>query len=134
MSIAGYFSIHASVDFDISADLNIWGPSFSGHASVHVHVLVSFTVGISFGSGLPMQMPIAFDSFSSSLLPPADKTVQSSITAGIHPDSPKDRLAVNAKELAITCKTAIPLVNASANNQITVWGQAAPTLGLNPWR
>ncbi|HEY8097209.1 MAG TPA: DUF6603 domain-containing protein [Methylobacter sp.] len=104
------FSIHASVDFDLSADLKIWGPSFSGYASVSVHVLVSFTVGISFGEDEQTPQPIGWDDFSSGFLPASDKILSANIGRGLIASQSSPAInVVNAKELVVILGTAIPV-------------------------
>lgn len=104
------FSIHESVEFDLSADLRIWGPDFSGYASVSVHVLVSFSVGISFGESERPIKPISKDEFVKGLLPEEDKIVSLNISNGlIASQSNPSYQVVNAKELTIICATAIPI-------------------------
>lgn len=104
------FTIHVSVDFDLSADLTIWGPSFSGYASVHVHVLVSFTVGISFGEAEQLVLPIGWNDFETGFLPAEDKVLTCNVGKGVIASQSSDTYTVvNAKELSIVCGTAIPI-------------------------
>jgi hypothetical protein len=104
------FTIHASVDFDLSADMNIWGPSFSGNASVRVHVLVSFTVSVSFGDASQAILPIDLNEFQKSFLPQSENTIALSISNGlVASQSSADLNVVNAKELVFSCTSAIPI-------------------------
>ncbi len=104
------FTIHTSVNFDLGADLEVWGPSFSGHASVHVHVLVSFTVGISFGESRAALEPIGWDEFNTGFLPAADKVISCTVSDGIIASkSTPTYHVVNAKELSVVCSTAVPV-------------------------
>jgi len=130
------FSIHASVDFDLSADLKIWGPSFSGYASVSVHVLVSFSVGISFGEDEQMPQPIGWDEFRSGFLPASDKILSANIGRGLiaSQSSPaKESIpainVVNAKELVVILGTAIPVKLVSENTGVK---HANTSFGIKP--
>jgi hypothetical protein len=121
------FTIHQSVDFDLSADLRIWGPEFSGHASVSVHVLVSFTVGISFGAAEQDLPPLNWEEFHTSFLPAADKILTLNIGNGLIASQSKPASktteathVVNAKELSIICETAVPIKKISGIDRIVV--------------
>jgi hypothetical protein len=59
-----------TISIDISADLHIWGPDFSGHADVHLW-FVSF--GVSLGADASQDKPqVSWDQFLGSLVvPPA---------------------------------------------------------------
>ncbi|HYR43254.1 MAG TPA: DUF6603 domain-containing protein, partial [Terriglobia bacterium] len=62
-----FTSIRMTISIDVGADLHIWGPDFSGHASVHLWI-ISF--GISFGAGASQEpQPIDWPTFKASFLP-----------------------------------------------------------------
>lgn len=126
------FTIHASVDFDLGADLKIWGPHFSGHASVHVHVLVSFTVGVSFGESEHELKVIGWDEFSKGFLPKPDKTVTSSIGSGLLTGlSSSDYKVINPKELSLICGSAIPVKAIYINSPVLGVGETMVLSGAS---
>ncbi len=103
------FSIHTHVDFDVGADIHFWGPDFSGHAAVHVHVIVSFTVPISFGNDEQEPAPLDWNAFQHGFLPPPEQVLNANIARGLDAaQSSPDKHIVNAKELEFVCGTAIP--------------------------
>ncbi len=121
-----FFTLHVSVDFDLSADLTIWGPSFSGNASIRVHVLISFTVSVSFGENQHTPAPLGWDEFYVSFLPQAkitnsvytDNIIVLAISNGLIPGVSADKLnVVNPKELVFSCNTAIPIKSVDLNGQ-----------------
>lgn len=115
------FTIHASINMDLGADLDIWGPSFSGNGTVYVHVLISFSVHVSFGDAPAAPGPISWNEFSSGLLPQPDKILTTNISNGlVSSQSSATCNVVNAKDLEVVCTTAIPAVPGSA----TVGGKA----------
>jgi hypothetical protein len=60
-----------TISIDISADLEIWGPDFSGHAEIHLW-FVSF--GIGFGADAGRDPPkVAWEDFAKSLIVPDPK-------------------------------------------------------------
>lgn len=73
------FGTH-TISVQVGADLDIWGPDFSGRASIHLFV-ISFS--ISFGADAnPKPKPIDWARFQSTLLPPADRVTTISLVAG----------------------------------------------------
>jgi hypothetical protein len=67
-----------SISVDISADLTIWGPDFSGHAEVHLW-FVSF--GVDFGADSPDHAPaVEWDAFIASLVVPAPTPQTTNLT------------------------------------------------------
>jgi hypothetical protein len=129
-----FFTLHVSVDFDLSADLTIWGPSFSGNASVRVHVLISFTVSISFGENYSAPTPIGWDEFSKGFLPAPDKILTLNISKGIIASASNQSLnVVNPKELQFTCSTLIPLRNVQIGSlEVTSIEIKNGSFGINP--
>lgn len=103
------FTLHASISLDLGADLDIWGPSFSGNGTVFIHVLISFSVHVSFGDSVATPVPISWSEFSTGLLPEPDKMLTTNIANGlVASQSNAHYNVVNAKELEIYCSTKIP--------------------------
>jgi hypothetical protein len=118
------FTIHIGVSFELSADLEIWGPAFSGHASVHVHVIISFTVGISFGSASRTISPIDWNDFQDSFLPAPDKRITGIIGKGLIANQSTPASAssaavnvVNPKDLHVELGTAMPIRVVKVNGE-----------------
>jgi len=130
------FTIHVSVSLDLGANLKIWGPSFSGYASVHVHFLISFSVAVNFGSTAEnVAIPLAWAEFSESLLPASAKIISGQVIQGVIASlSNKTLKVVNKKELVLVFKTAIPLRAVTFKSDNTDVGVAAgcTEFGIKP--
>lgn len=110
------FTLHASVNMDLGADLTIWGPDFSGSGSVHIHVLITFAVHVSFGNAPNQPPPIAWSAFEQSLLPKPEKILTASVSQGLVAGQSSDSYqVVNPKELSIQCGSAMPLKSSVIN-------------------
>ena len=66
-----FFGTH-HLSIDLNADLKIWGPSFTGKATIHIWI-ASFS--ISFGSAPPGPPPIDWPTFRTSFLPSGDENI-----------------------------------------------------------
>ncbi|WP_337041837.1 DUF6603 domain-containing protein [Emticicia sp. 17c] len=83
-----FTSVTKTISVSIGADLAIWGPEFSGTASIHLWI-ISFN--ISFGaSGNKKSTSISWKEFKDSFLPPSDKTSQHEELYGIAGTIPTD--------------------------------------------
>lgn len=108
-----------NVEFDLSADIAFWGPPFAGHASVKVHVLVTFTVGIDFGPAQQAPTPISWGDFQQTLLPETGKVVSAALTNGLLGKIETDKKTiclVNPKEMAVDITSAFPVKNIRVND------------------
>lgn len=64
-----FATITKTISVSLGADLNIWGPDFSGIAHIHLWI-ISFS--ISFGAGASQKLPpISWEEFKNSFLPQA---------------------------------------------------------------
>lgn len=128
------FTLHASVDMDLGADLDIWGPDFSGSGTVHLHVLITFSAHVSFGHASLEPPPLSWGDFQSTLLPSPDKIVTTSISEGLIPGmSDHDHHVINAKELELRCSTSIPAKVLKFNGvQQTLPGSYHDDFGIKP--
>ena len=123
-------TLHISVGFDVSANLNVWGPSFTGTAAVHVHVLISFTVGVSFGDAPQTPPKLSWQEFSTTLLP--DQILTANIASGIvssQTTSESTTKVVNPKELEVFVNTAIPAGSITGLTPLTV---SSTSFGIKP--
>ena len=103
-----FFGTH-HLFFDLGADLEVWGPDFSGHATIHLSV-ISFTV--SFGSALPMPMPVSWKEFQDAFLPAKDKVVNAKVSKGLLKeltDEGQPLYLVNPQEMEIEVESVVPL-------------------------
>lgn len=134
-----FFGTH-HLSVDLSADLHIWGPKFSGKANIHLSI-VDFT--ISFGDGGSQQPdPISWAEFKRSFLPINEQdgiTIDAyslSPTGGVveilKTDTENDATEiwkVNPKDLVITFDSVIPLSEAPAGLALTT---SVPAVGIAP--
>lgn len=117
-----FCTIHISVD--ISADLHIWGPDFSGHAHVDLW-FVSF--GVDFGAGAS-QTPrsIGWDEFVGSLVVPGAS--DDAHAAMLAHDAPRGRLHASAASQQPVQITAVAGLTKSAVAGIDLTGDPARTV------
>lgn len=107
------FTIHASVNLDLGADLNIWGPEFSGNGTVHIHVLVSFSASVSFGAGANRIQAIDMQEFQDTLLPDPTDWISKKIAAGlVSNESSNGNEVVNPKDLEMEFGLRFPMLPA----------------------
>lgn len=104
-----FFGTH-TISGDLGADLHIWGPEFSGSATLHL-AIISFTV--SFGSGAPSAIdPIPWSDFKASFLPPADQIcsihVQQGLVRQIRDEKAQSYWIVNPKDFIVATNSVIP--------------------------
>jgi hypothetical protein len=100
---------------DLSADLHLEGPPFSGHARIHIWI-ASFSV--EFGASAPAPTPIDWPTFRSSCLPPAPQPILTATpTSGLVKTVPPSDGAAggdwvfNAPRFALTITSAIPITS-----------------------
>jgi hypothetical protein len=101
------------ITIEAGAELELWGPEFSGRAHVHVSVMgvsVGFSVEfIETSEGEPLAL--TWPQFSAAFLPEPEKVVTVSVTGGLLrtlKDDGHDRYVVNPKELALVTSALIP--------------------------
>jgi hypothetical protein len=104
------FGTH-TITVDLGADLHLWGPEFSGTATLHLWI-ISFTV--QFGSQAPPALePIVWEVFKKSFLPKNDQQVCSiSLQKGLIRQiktGQEERWIVNPKELVLATSSVIPI-------------------------
>jgi hypothetical protein len=100
------------VPADLGADLHLWGPEFSGTATIHWSI-ISFTV--NFGQGAPQELePIDWNTFKTSFLPGAAQICSVAVQGGLvrhlkAEETQPERSIVNPKEMALAINSVIPL-------------------------
>jgi hypothetical protein len=121
-----WFVTWHKVEFDLSGDLTFWGPPFAGHASFKVHVLVTFTVDVDFGTAQQAPTPISWNEFRETLLPEKDKVVSTTLTNGlmgkIETADKRTIYLANPKELVLDISSAFPVkqVNKIIHNSLVL--------------
>ncbi len=100
-----FFGTH-HITVDLGADLHIWGPDFSGRATIHIWII---DVNVAFGSGTSSSaQPISWNDFKTKCLPSTEKIVSIEVTKGKHSEDANRIPIVNPKELTLTVNSAIP--------------------------
>ncbi|HEY0091780.1 MAG TPA: DUF6603 domain-containing protein, partial [Flavobacterium sp.] len=125
-----YLDIGASLHVDLwftsftitvnyGADLEIWGPEFSGKATVHIYVC---DITIYFGASASTALaPIEWKDFEKAYLPDATKVLGMSLTNGVHnqeakKDQPTEYISsVNPKEFELSINSLIPIKEITLN-------------------
>ncbi|MGY3090535.1 hypothetical protein ACVWYF_003590 [Hymenobacter sp. UYAg731] len=109
-----FFGSH-TISVDLGADLAIWGPEFSGRATVHIYVC---DITIHFGADDSTDLkPITWDAFKTKCLPDASKVLGAAVTSGQHDKDEFQNPIVNPKELELIINSAIPVKNISVNTE-----------------
>ncbi|HYR11979.1 MAG TPA: DUF6603 domain-containing protein, partial [Longimicrobium sp.] len=119
------------VTAEVGADVSLWGPPFSGVATVDLSI-VSFTV--EFGSPPPPAQPLTWAQFRESFLPADAAVCGVSASGGMVRTVPGtgtgERWIVNPKELVLATSSVIPATAATRSGlDVTV---TAPTIGIGP--
>jgi hypothetical protein len=121
--ISVYVSLGAEVTFElfgtqhitveIGANLHIWGPEFSGEATIHLWI-ISFT--ISFGAGAALKPEaIKWPEFKTSFLPAEKDVCSIAVADGLIGKESQDAShlgAINPRHFALLTNSVIPLTAA----------------------
>lgn len=109
------------INVNVGADLQLWGPEFSGTAHVQLWV-ISFD--ITFGAGAPKTAEkIDWPTFKASFLPQHDQICTITIKEGLISDSKNGGWVVNPKEFAMVTNSMIPITKADLPG--LTWNDAA---------
>ncbi len=101
--------IHKKVTMDVGADLEIWGPDFSGRAEIDVKVFgMNFDFGLNFGSKEAIQKKISWGEFKEGFLPTEDKVLSVNVLDGLVSRNNDGILIVNPKDLILKLESVIP--------------------------
>ncbi|MCB9300190.1 MAG: hypothetical protein H6566_06045 [Lewinellaceae bacterium] len=100
-----------TITFGLGADVHIWGPDFSGKATIHYYI-VSFTISFGHGPGKPK--PLQWEAFKSSFLPDDSKVLTANVTNGLVKEetlgaSKGKRYILNPKNATLTVNTQVPV-------------------------
>ena len=121
--------IHKTISIDVGANLHIWGPKFSGTATIDLSII---SLTIAFGDRSQTKPALLdWEKFKKSFLPTDDKEVCSiAIESGLIrqienlKDDNKKIFIVNPKELVLTTASVIPITKLE-------FGKSAPILGTS---
>lgn len=119
-----------TISINYGADVEIWGPNFSGRATVHIYC---FDVRINFGNALEGGgKAIEWEPFKKSSLPASEKILSASITKGVHSEDKNKIIIVNPKELSVLIESQVPLKTFSVNRQNRSNTQDLSVFGVAP--
>jgi len=125
-------TVHKTISADVGADVHIWGPEFSGKASVDISV-ISFD--ITFGSRSPeKKVAIDWQTFKESFLP-ASETVGISVGDGLvsAPQTQETYWVINPKHFYLVLNSAIPAKAAyRLNTKQSLVGTDQTPFGIGP--
>lgn len=120
------FGWRKTISVDVGASLHIWGPEFSGTATIDLKI-ISFT--IAFGSRTrKLPKPISWQQFKDSFLPDDNQICTLAIESGLlRKVENEDIFIVNPKEFVINTSSVIPLKNSNTGK-----GENKETFGIAP--
>lgn len=128
--------IHKTFHLNISAKLTIWGPSFSGHASLRIHILFTFHIHVNWGEKATIHRPLDWNTFKKNFLPDSSKIVSVRSSSGVETqisDSNKiEYEVVNPKEFAMVISSVIPCTSAVLNGTSLPKCTAPADMGVWP--
>jgi hypothetical protein len=103
-----------TLNVDLGANLHLWGPPFSGTATVHWSI-ISFTV--NFGDGAPQHLEkLDWGTFKTSFLPKPEQICSIAVQQGLIRHMPAEekkpeRWIVNPKEMVLAINSAVPFTH-----------------------
>lgn len=101
--------IHKKVTMDVGAELELWGPDFSGRAEIDVKVFgMNFDFGLNFGSKEKIEKKISWGAFKEGFLPKENKVLSVSVLDGLVSRSTDGIVTVNPKDLTLRLESVIP--------------------------
>ena len=126
------FGFRKTISVDVSAGLHIWGPEFSGTASVDLSI-VSFTV--RFGSrSATTPPPISWSEFKASFLPAQEEICSIAVKTGLLRtvgEGESELWIVNPKEFVLMAGSVIPAKTSEATNVGSI-GTTEEKFGVAP--
>ncbi len=129
-----FFGTH-HISVELGADLKVWGPDFSGIATIHLWI-ISFS--IHFGSAKPKPQPIPWSDFRTSFLPSWDKMCSVQVQSGLlkkidKTDSSPERWIVHPKEMVLITNSQIPATEAIFGDKSSQQERhTGPSFGVAP--
>ena len=117
--------IHKTFSIDVGANLHIWGPKFSGTATIDLSII---SLTIAFGDRSQKKLaPLNWDDFKKSFLPDDEVcsiAIKSGLIRQIEDNGKKKIFIVNPKELVLTTASVIPI-------KTFVYGKNEPITGTD---
>src|SRR3984957_6486365 len=101
-----------TLSVDLGANLHLWGPPFSGTATIH-WLIISFTV--NFGQGAPQRLEkLDWKTFQNSFLPNSAEICSVMVQQGLvrqrkAEGKQAERWIVNPKEMVLAINSTVPL-------------------------
>ena len=105
----GFTKIHKKISVHVGAQLDLWGPEFSGKAKIKCSLL-SFT--IAFGAGKAEPKALTWSEFRSALLPDTTQVCTIQATSGVVATATDGSWVMAARDLALQIVTLVPITGA----------------------
>lgn len=121
-----FVRIRKTISIDVGANLHIWGPEFSGIATINLSI-VSFTV--RFGSSSQKKpQPLTWKNFKGSFLPADEKVCSIAVESGLlRKIETEEIFVVNPKEFLIATASVIPIKTSNTGK-----GENKNSIGIAP--
>ena len=137
-----FATVRKSINIEVTADVNIWGPEFGGKAHVKVSikicgVRVKFSFDIKFGSTSANVPPLKWSEFSQKYIPPAEEVISLNATKGflkeIENDKSENIWAFNKKDIELEIDSAVPITNFEnePKNRVKDWTSNSSQISNN---
>jgi hypothetical protein len=105
---ASILRVHKTISMDVGADLEIFGPDFSGKANINIKTFgINFNFGIDFGSKQEFAKNIDWQSFKEGFLPEEGQVLSIQVVDGLNEQS-DDFITVNPKDFKLQIESIIP--------------------------
>ena len=115
---ASILRVHKTISMDVGAELEIFGPEFSGKASINIKTFgINFNFGIDFGSKQKVDRTIDWKTFKESFLPEDEKIISINVVDGLSEQS-DDVVEVNPKDLKLQIESIIPATITDIDDEI----------------
>ena len=121
LTIHSFGTHHVSID--ASADLDVWGPEFGGHARITISVIgIHFHFSINFGDSSAVLPPLKWKDFQASFLPKNNEQwlgvniqggLMRTVTGTLDDGSQTDVWIVKRDELNLTTSSVLPVKSAA---------------------
>ena len=124
---ANILRVQKTVSMDVGAELEIFGPDFSGKASINVKTFgINFNFGLDFGSKQEVDKTIGWNEFKESFLPEDEKIVSINVVDGLSEEE-SDVIEVNPKDLKLQIESIIPATSTDIDEE-----EIGNTFGIYP--
>jgi hypothetical protein len=111
--------LFCKIDLNLSAELQLWGPSFGGIATLDLGIL---SINVKFGDSAARPSPLTWSQFADSFLPEKNKICTLSVVEGILKKINENEFVVSGSSLEITVNTTIPCLKTGDSNDLTIFG------------